>query len=129
MELEILMERLGSKVIEMHKVHKNFGERTMLKGFDYTFAKGERIGIIGKNGTGKSTFLNIITKNIEPDGGKVVWGDTLKIGYYTQSGIQIKPGQKVVEVIKEFGEYIPLSKGRSITAGQLLERFLFDRKK
>lgn len=129
MELEIQMERLGSKVIEMHKVFKNFGERSMLKGFDYTFGKGERIGIIGKNGTGKSTFLNIVTKNIEPDGGKVVWGDTLKIGYYTQSGIQVKQGQKVVEVIKEFGEYIPLSKGRSITAGQLLERFLFDRKK
>lgn len=129
MELEIQMERLGSKVLELHKVSKKFPNKVVLESFDYTFGRGERIGIIGKNGTGKSTFLNILTKTIVPDHGKVVWGDTLKIGYYTQSGIEIKSGQKVIEVIKEFGEYIPLSKGRSITAGQLLERFLFDRKK
>ena len=89
----------------------------------------KRVGIIGKNGTGKSTFLNIITGSLEPDNGKVVIGDTVKFGYYTQKGITIKPGQKVIEVIREFGDYIPLKKGRQISAQQLLERFLFDRKK
>ncbi|RZJ63282.1 MAG: ABC transporter ATP-binding protein [Flavobacterium sp.] len=128
-ELEINMERLGSKVIELHKVSKKFDEKTILNAFDYDFQRGERIGIIGKNGTGKSTFLNIVTGGIPPDSGKVVIGDTIKIGYYTQSGINPKPGQKVVDVIKEYGEYIPLAKGRTISATQLLERFLFDRKK
>jgi len=93
------------------------------------FTKGERIGIIGKNGTGKSSFLNILTGAYPVDGGKVVVGETVKFGYYTQKGIKPKEGQKVIDVIKEFGEYIPLTKGRKISAGQLLERFLFDRKK
>lgn len=128
-ELEINMERLGSKVIELHKVSKKFDEKIILNAFDYDFQRGERIGIIGKNGTGKSTFLNVVTGVIPPDAGKVVIGDTIKIGYYTQSGINPKIGQKVIDVIKEFGEYIPLAKGRTISAGQLLERFLFDRKK
>ncbi len=128
-ELEINMERMGSKVVELHKVSKKFNDKIILNAFDYTFNRGERIGIIGKNGTGKSTFLNILTQNIAPDAGKVVIGDTIKIGYYTQSGIQPKTEQKVIDVIKEFGEYIPLTKGRTISAGGLLERFLFDRKK
>ncbi|MFN8275232.1 MAG: ABC-F family ATP-binding cassette domain-containing protein [Flavobacteriaceae bacterium] len=128
-ELEINMERMGSKVVELHKVSKKFNDKVILNGFDYTFNRSERIGIIGKNGTGKSTFLNILTQTITPDSGKVVIGDTIKIGYYTQSGIHPKPEQKVIDVIKEFGEYIPLTKGRTISAGGLLERFLFDRKK
>lgn len=128
-ELEINMERMGSKIIEMHKLYKSFGDKVILKDFSYTFNKGERIGIIGKNGTGKSTFLNILTQSEKPDAGKVVIGETIKVGYYTQGGITIKPEQKVIEVIKEFGEHIPLAKGRSISAAQLLERFLFDRKK
>lgn len=128
-QLEINMERLGSKIIELHKMKKSFDDKVILDGFDYVFKRGERIGIIGKNGTGKSSFLNILTGAIELDGGKVVIGETVKFGYYTQKGITIKEGQKVIEVIKEFGEYIPLSKGRKISAGQLLERFLFDRKK
>ncbi len=128
-ELEINMERMGSKIIELHKVTKKFKEKVILESFSYDFQRGERIGIIGKNGTGKSTFLNLITGTIPPDSGKVVTGETMKIGYYTQSGIEIKYGQKVIDVIKEFGEYIPLMKGRTISAGQLLERFLFDRKK
>lgn len=128
-ELEINMERLGSKVIELHKVTKKFGDKTILEGFDYDFQRGERIGIIGKNGTGKSTFLNLVTGSIPPDAGKVVIGDTIRLGYYTQSGINPKVGQKVIDVIKEYGEYIPLAKGRTISAAQLLERFLFDRKK
>src|SRR5690554_1734875 len=128
-ELEINMERMGSKIIELHKVSKKYNDKVILNGFDYTFNKGERIGIIGKNGTGKSTFLNILTQSMPPDSGKVVIGETIKIGYYTQSGINPKPEQKVIDIIKEFGEYIPLTKGRTISAAQLLERFLFDRKK
>jgi len=128
-QLELNMERLGSKIIEFHNVSKTFGDTTILDGFDYTFKKGERVGIIGKNGTGKSTFLNLLTNAIRPDGGKIVLGETVKIGYYTQDGITSKPGQKVIDVIKEFGDYIPLAKGRQISAQQLLERFLFDRKK
>lgn len=128
-ELEINMERMGSKVIELHKVSKKFQDKVILDSFDYTFNRNERVGIIGKNGTGKSTFLNILTQTTKPDSGKVVVGDTIKIGYYTQSGINPKPQQKVIDVIKEFGEFIPLTKGRTISAGGLLERFLFDRKK
>ncbi|WP_283635786.1 ABC-F family ATP-binding cassette domain-containing protein [Aquaticitalea lipolytica] len=128
-QLELNMERLGSKIVEFHNVSKSFKDKTILKGFEYVFKKGERIGIIGKNGTGKSTFLNMLTHTIAPDAGKIVIGDTVKFGYYTQNGIEVKVGQKVIEVIKEFGEYIPLTKGRQISAGQLLERFMFDRKK
>jgi len=128
-QLEINMERLGTKMIEMHKVSKAFGETTILDQYDYTFQRNDRIGIIGKNGTGKSTFLNLITGNDKPNNGKIVWGETVKFGYYTQGGITIKEGQKVIDVIREFGEFIPLKKGRKISAQQLLERFLFDRKK
>jgi ATP-binding cassette subfamily F protein uup len=128
-QLEINMERLGSKIVELHKVSKAFDEKVVLNKFDYVFKRGERIGIIGKNGTGKSSFLNIITGSLPVDAGKVMIGETVKFGYYTQKGINIKEGQKVIEVIKEFGDYIPLTKGRTISAGQLLERFLFDRKK
>ncbi|WP_339633878.1 ABC-F family ATP-binding cassette domain-containing protein [Bizionia echini] len=128
-QLELNMERLGSKILELHKVSKSFKDKTILNQFEYTFKKGERIGIIGKNGTGKSTFLNIITQRQQPDAGKVVIGETVKFGYYTQAGITIKPEQKVIDVIKEYGEYIPLKKGNQISAGQLLERFLFSRKK
>ncbi|MBT2163412.1 ABC-F family ATP-binding cassette domain-containing protein [Zobellia barbeyronii] len=128
-QLEINMERVGSKILELHKLVKSYPEKPILDKFDYTFTKGERIGIIGKNGTGKSTFLNIVTGSDQPDSGKVIVGDTIKFGYYTQKGINIKEGQKVIDVIREFGDFIPLMKGRQISAQQLLERFLFDRKK
>ena len=128
-QLELNMERLGSKIVEIHNISKELGGKQLMEHFSYTFQKGERLGIIGKNGTGKSTFLNMLTGNMEPDTGKIVIGETVKFGYYTQKGIKIKPGQKVIEVIKEFGDYIPLKKGRQISAEQLLERFLFDRKK
>jgi len=128
-QLEIDMERMGSKIVELHNISKSFADLKILEKFDYNFLRGERIGIIGKNGTGKSSFLNIITGQIPIDSGKVIIGETIKFGYYTQDGIEIKPGQKVIEVIKEFGEYIPLTKGRKISAAQLLERFLFSRKR
>lgn len=127
-ELEINMERLGSKIVELHNITKSYPDKTILKRFNYNFQKGERIGIIGKNGTGKSTFLNLITGTDTPDGGKIVIGDTIKFGYYTQKGIRIKEGQKVIDVVREFGDYIPLKKGRQLSAQQLLERFLFSRK-
>ena len=115
-QLEINMERVGSKILELHKLVKSFPGKPILDKFDYTFTKGERVGIIGKNGTGKSTFLNIITGSDTADGGKVVVGDTIKFGYYTQKGIPIKERQKVIDVIREFGDFIPLMKGRQISA-------------
>ena len=128
-QLEINMERMGSKIVELVKVSKSFGDNKLLDKFEYNFQKGERIGIIGKNGTGKSTFLNMLSGKIPTDSGKVIIGETIKFGYYTQDGISVKPGQKVIDVIREFGDFIPLQKGRQISAQQLLERFLFDRKK
>lgn len=126
-QLEIDMERLGSKIAEFHHVSKSFGDLKILNRFDYVFQRNERIGIIGKNGTGKSSFIKMLTGQIPVDSGKVVIGETIKFGHYSQDGIVVKPGQKVIEVIKEFGEYIPLTKGRKISAAQLLERFMFSR--
>ena len=128
-QLELNMERLGRKIIELHNISKTFDELVITNKYNYTFQHGERIGIIGKNGTGKSTFLNMLTGLSQPDSGKIVRGETLKFGYYTQKGITIKPEQKVIEVVREFGDYIPLKKGKQISAQQLLERFLFSRKK
>ena len=128
-QLEINMERLGSKTVEFHNVSKAFGQLQVLNKFSYNFLRGERVGIIGKNGTGKSTFLNLLTGVIPPDSGKIIVGDTIKFGYYTQEGIEVIQGQKVIEVIQKYGDYIPLLKGRTLSAAQLLERFLFDRKK
>jgi ATP-binding cassette subfamily F protein uup len=128
-ELEINMERMGSKIIELHKISKKFKDHVILDNFSFDFQRGARIGIIGKNGTGKSTFLNLLTGTLPLDSGRVVKGDTIKIGYYTQSGINPKPNQRVIDIIKEYGEFIPLAKGRMISASQLLERFLFDAKK
>jgi len=128
-QLEINMERLGSKILEIYKVSKAFEEKVILDKFEYVFQRGERIGIIGKNGTGKSTFLNMITGGLKPDSGKIIQGETIKFGYYTQDGIKAKPMQKVIDVVREFGDYIPLMKGKQISAQQLLERFLFSRKK
>ncbi len=129
MQLEINMERMGSKILELHNISKSFDDLVILDKFEYVFKRGERIGIIGKNGTGKSTFLNMITNEMEVDSGKVIIGETIKFGYYRQSGIVVKEGQKVIEVIKEFGEYIPLKSGQKLSASNLLERFMFDRKK
>ena len=125
--LGINMERLGSKIVEMHHVSKAWGARKMLDQFDYTFRRGERVGIVGDNGTGKSTFLRLMTGELAPDAGKVVVGDTVVFGYYSQAGIEINPGEKVIEVVRKYGDYLPLAKGRKLSAEQLLERFLFTR--
>ena len=128
-QLELNMERLGNKILELHKISKSFKENIILDKFNYVFQKGERIGIIGKNGTGKSSFLDIITQKSYIDSGKIIVGETVKFGYYTQGGIDIKNDQKVIDVVRDFGDFIPLKKGKQISAQQLLERFLFSRNK
>lgn len=125
LELEINISRLGSKIVELHKVKKAFGETQVLNGFDYVFKTGEKVGLVGRNGTGKSTFLNLLTQQLEPDGGKVVIGETVVYGYYSQTGIKLKDGQRVIEAVREVADFIPLKKGKTITAAQMLERFLF----
>ncbi len=125
LKLSIKSERMGTKIIEMHHLRKSFGDLYILDDFSYTFKRHEKIGIAGKNGVGKSTFLKIIMGMEELDGGKVVQGETVKFGYYSQSGMQIKEDKRVIEVIKDIAEYIPLEKGRKLPASQLLERFLF----
>jgi len=125
LEMNIKAERMGSKIIEMHHVKKSYGDINILNDFSYTFKNHERIGIAGKNGTGKSTFLKMIMGKEPVDGGKIVQGETVKFGYYSQSGIQLKSDKRVIEVVKDIAEFIPLEKGRKLTATQLLERFLF----
>jgi ABC transport system ATP-binding/permease protein len=127
LELEINIERLGSKIVEFHNVKKSYGTTTALDGFDYIFKTRERVGLAGRNGAGKTTFLNLIMQHIEPDGGKVVIGETVKLGYYSQSGIVLKEGQRMIEAIREVADYIPLVKGKTISAADMLERFMFPR--
>ncbi|PQB03864.1 ABC-F family ATP-binding cassette domain-containing protein [Aureitalea marina] len=127
-QLEINMERLGTKVVELHNISKSYPENELFSGFSYNFLQDERVGIIGKNGSGKTSLLRLITGSDKPDSGKVVVGETVKFGHYSQAGIELKPGMKVIDQIREFGDYIPLKKGKQISASQLLERFLFDRK-
>jgi ATP-binding cassette subfamily F protein uup len=124
-ELQINPERLGSKILELHKISKSYGHKVLFKEVEYKFQRYDKVGIIGPNGSGKSTFLKTLTGEIEPDKGKVVIGETIKFGVYSQDGMQLKDGMKVIDVVREFGEYIPLKGGGKITASQLLERFLF----
>lgn len=125
LQLDIKMSRLGGKVLEMKKVYKSFGDKVILKGFDYNFTKGERVGIIGSNGCGKSTFLNMITGGMAADTGKINLGDTIVTGYYTQEGMHLKEDMRVIETLKEVAEFITLSNGKKIGAAQFLEMFMF----
>ncbi len=125
LQLDIKMSRLGGKVLEMKKVYKSFGDKIILKGFDYDFTKGERVGIIGSNGCGKSTFLNMITGGMTADSGKINLGDTIVTGYYTQEGMHLKEDLRVIETLKEVAEFITLSNGKKIGAAQFLEMFMF----
>ena len=125
LQLEMKMNRLGGKIAELKKVYKNYGDRIILKGFDYTFKKGDRIGIVGKNGTGKTTFLNILLGFENADSGKINIGDTVIFGNYSQQGLQIKEDVRVIEYVKSIAENFPLAKGGSLSAAQFLELFLF----
>ena len=119
------MTRLGGKVLEMKKVYKSYGDKVLLKGFDYTFKKGERIGIVGKNGTGKSTFLKIALDIVPPDSGKINHGDTVVFGNFSQEGLQYKEDKRAIEYVKDFAEFFPLADGSKISASQFMEKFGF----
>ena len=125
LQLDVKMNRLGGKIIEIKKAYKRFGEKVILNGFDYTFNKGERVGVIGKNGVGKSTFVNIL-QELEPlDSGKLNVGETIVFGNFSQTGLEIKDNIRVIEYVKSFAESFPLAKGGSLSASQFLELFLF----
>lgn len=124
-QLEMKMSRLGGKVAEFKKVYKSFGEKKILTGFDYTFKRGERVGIVGQNGTGKSTFLQML-QNLEPaDSGKINIGETIVFGNFSQQGLEIKEDMRVIEYVKNIAENFPLAKGGSLSAAQFLQLFLF----
>ncbi|MFT4016849.1 MAG: ABC-F family ATP-binding cassette domain-containing protein [Agriterribacter sp.] len=125
-QLNAKMTRLGGKVAELKKVYKSFGERIILKGFDYTFSKGERVGVIGKNGAGKSTFINILQEIEKADSGKINIGETVVFGYYSQQGLEIKEDVRVIEFVKNIAENFPLADGGSLNASQFLQLFLFE---
>ncbi|CAN5283074.1 ABC-F family ATP-binding cassette domain-containing protein [soil metagenome] len=125
LQLQMKMNRLGGKIIELKKINKTFDDKVILKGFDYNFSKGERAGIIGKNGVGKSTFLNILQGLELPDSGKVNVGETIVFGNFSQQGLMIKEDMRVIEYVKTFAENFPLAKGGSLSATQFLELFLF----
>ncbi|MBT6234600.1 MAG: ABC-F family ATP-binding cassette domain-containing protein [Bacteroidetes bacterium] len=126
LELSVKMSRIGGKILEIKKLYKAYDDNVMLKGFDYTFKKGERIGIVGKNGCGKSTFLNMIMDLEEADSGKINRGDTVVFGYYSQEGMKnLKPGKRVIDVMKDVAEVITLANGAKVTASQMLNLFLF----
>ena len=123
--IDVKMDRIGGKILEMKNIKKSFGELNILNGFDYTFKKGERIGILGKNGVGKSTFLNIITGKEKADSGKINIGETINYGYFTQSSFGIDENRRVITVLKDIAEYIVMSDKRKVSASQLLENFMF----
>ena len=125
LELQGKMSRLGGKIAEMKKVHKSYGDKVILNGFEYTFKKGERIGIIGKNGTGKSTFINVLQEIEPPDSGKVNIGDTVVFGNYAQQGLDVKEDMRVIEYVKNIAEHFSLANGSTLSASQFLNLFLF----
>ena len=125
LELDIKGQRLGKKILELEHVNKSYGDFCVLRDFSYKFIRGEKIGIIGKNGVGKSTFLNIITRQIEPDSGTIEIGETVVYGYYKQDGISFKEDDRPIDIVKNISEKIDLGNGRVMSASQFLEYFLF----
>ena len=128
-EIVMQMKRMGGKILEVNQINKNFGSLKIAEDFSYLFKPGERIGVIGKNGVGKSTFLNMLQGIEKPDSGNIVKGETVKFGYYGQQGLQLKEDKRVVEVITDIAEYLEVGKGVKLTAIALLRMFLFDPKK
>ena len=127
LDLPVKMERLGSKIVEFHKVSKAFDSKKILTSFSYNVQRKERLGIVGKNGTGKTTFLKMMMGETPVDSGKIVIGDTVVFGHFSQELKEVDPDYKVIDVVKEVAEFIPLEKGKQLSAAQLLERFLFPR--
>ncbi len=125
-QLDINISRIGSKILEIHHISKSYESLKLIDNFDYSLRKGEKIGIVGNNGAGKSTLLNIITGKLLPDKGKVVIGETIVPGYFEQHAAELSGQKRVIEVVREIAEFIPMSGGRKISAAQLLERFLFE---
>lgn len=123
--LQMKMTRLGGKVLEMKKVYKSYGPLPIMKGFDYTFKKGERVGVVGKNGVGKSTFLKIALQLEAPDSGKINHGDTVVFGNFSQDGLQYKEDKRAIEYVKAMAEFFPLADGSKISASQFMEKFGF----
>ena len=127
MYIDLDSARLGSKIVELHNVSKAFGEKKILENFDYKFKKGDRVGVIGRNGSGKTTLINMMTGKLRPDSGKIVLGDTVVFGHYQQDGIEVPDSMTVIDVVRGIAEYLPLKKGKKLTAEALLERFMFPR--
>lgn len=127
LDIQVQMNRLGSKIVEIHKLGKSFGDKVIIENLNYVFKKGEKLGIVGNNGTGKSTFLNMLVGKEEPTKGKIVVGETVVMGYYHQDGLQFDEDKKVIDIIKDIAEYIPLTKGRKLSAAAFLEMFMFPR--
>lgn len=127
--IDIQSTRLGGKVIEARNLTKSFGDKKIVEHFNYSLKAGDRIGIVGPNGIGKSTFIDLLTKRSEPDAGKVTIGDTVVLSVFGQQGLQLSEDKRIIEVVRDIAEVIPLSKGKTLTAAQLLERFLFDKEK
>ena len=123
--LQVKMTRLGGKILELIKVHKSYGDLSIMKGFDYTFKRGERIGVVGKNGVGKSTFLKIALQQEKPDSGKINHGDTVVFGNFSQDGLVYKEDKRAIEYVKSMAEFFPLNDGSKISASQFMEKFGF----
>jgi ABC transport system ATP-binding/permease protein len=127
MSIQIKENWLGGKIVELHNISKSFSDKKLLENFSYKFKRKERVGIVGQNGSGKSTFLQMVTQVLPPDTGKVVVGDTVIFGHYRQEGIQLGEDKRVIDAVRDIADYIPLEKGKELSAAQLLERFLFSR--
>lgn len=125
LELSMKMERMGSKIMEIQHISKSFDNKKLISEFSYTFKRGDRIGIVGKNGMGKSTMLEILTEQLKPDMGRVVKGDTIKLGYYSQTGLDFDEGQRVIEVVREIAEYVKMADGTELSISNFLTLFLF----
>jgi len=125
MELDIQKTRQGGKIIELYNVSKSYGDKKMVDDFSYIFKKKDRIGIVGSNGVGKSTFLDLLTGKSKPDSGEILPGETTKLGYFTQEASELNPDHRVIEEVKDIAEFIALSDGTQISASAFLELFLF----